>query len=341
MIKIFEHAVFVTPKKLSSYIGDPINRNRTLIALRLPPEKFHFLAYSREKKFASHISLLTMNKTWPLRLYRFKPDIIHTKLNPSCLRSLRVARLANKKVKHVTSVHGMPETWRIEPKHVKAIEKLIAAADVVHSVSQTTAREIEEKWGLPSFVIYNGVDTNLFSPRKEPNDPENLRVLYVGRLVSHKHPEIVVQLAKDFPDLKFTMIGQGEMHQEIADQIQRLSNITLTSVSYGEMPRIYRDHDIFLFPSVHEGLSNAILEAIASGLPILARNATSMAEIIRDGHNGYLCEDFEAFEERLRDLIGNINELQHMSSNARSTALKFDWDEIVNEYETFFESLVL
>ena len=340
MIRIFEHANFVSPEKLPFYKGDPINRNRSLIASRLPSKKFHFLAFSNDNKFYNNISLLPKNKLWPIRLFRFKPDIIHTKLIRSCLKSLKVARLANKKVKHLTSVHGMPETWRLDPKYFKAFDKLVDDADVIHAVSQTTAREIKEKWNRDSVVIYNGVDTNLFFPRKGNKQSNDFRVLFVGRLVSHKHPEVVVELAKLFPEITFTMIGYGEMYDEIMSQIRDMSNIKLIRVPYGEMPNIYRNHDVFLFPSGHEGLSNAVLEAIASGLPVLAKTASSMHEVISDGYNGFLCEDLNTFKEQLARCSEDSKKFHQIASNARESAFKFDWNNILKKYQELFEKLV-
>ncbi len=340
MIKIFEHAIFIHPNKLNKYAENPIDRNRTLIASRLPHEKFQFLAFSNDEVFAKNISLLPLNKIWPLRLYRFKPDIIHTKLIRSCLRSVKISKISNKNVKHVLSVHGTPEKWRLESKEISAYNKLIEDADIIHAVSKATAREIKEEWERDAVVIYNGIDTELFFPRKKTVEQEELRVLFIGRLVAHKHPEVVIDLAKSFPNIKFSLIGQGEMYDEINKQAEKLPNITLTLIPYSEIPMFYRSHDIFLFPSEHEGFSNALLEALASGLPTIARHSTSIPEIIKDGFNGYLCNDYDIFKDRFEELISNPELRQEMSNNARNSIFPFDWNNIVKEYEKMFESTV-
>ena len=340
MIRIFEHATFISPDRLSSYKGDPISRNRTLIASRLPPEKFHFLAFSNDKKFMNHISLLPTNKLWPIRLYRFKPDIIHTRMMRSSLRTVKISRYANKKLKHLTSVHGFPEVWDKTPKDIKAYDQLIEDADIVHTVSKTTATEIKEKWGREAVVIFNGIDNDLFFPKTEKKESSDFNVLYVGRLVPHKHPEIMIELAKMFPSIKFTIVGHGSMYNRIISEIKGLLNIQLSHVPYGDIPRIYRNHDVFLFPSVHEGLSNAVLEAFSSGLPVICRNVSSLSEIIRKNYNGYFCDDIEMMGERIIELAEDPIKLAQMSVNARKSANKFDWKNIVKEYGQLFETLI-
>lgn len=340
MIRIFEHATFISPESFVSYRGNPIDRNRTLIASSLPSYKFKFMAFSDDKEFPKHIIPLPKNKLWPLRLFRFKPDIIHTSLMPSCLRSLKVAKLSNQSIKHLISVHGMPEIWRINNSTIKGINKLIEKADVIHTVSRITAKEVKEEWGRDTVIIFNGVDTNLFSPSPVKRDLNTLNVLFVGRLVSHKHPEIIVELAKKYPEINFSMIGQGEMYDEIIMEIRKLDNIKLMQVPYGEMPSTYRKYDVFVFPSTHEGFSNAVLEALASGLPVIAFKASSLDEVIEDRYNGYLCDDLEKMEMRIEQMAHNKKALAQMSTNARKSIMKFDWKVIIKEYETLFKNLV-
>ncbi|MHA2247507.1 MAG: glycosyltransferase family 4 protein [Candidatus Hodarchaeales archaeon] len=340
MIRIFEHSIFLHPSKLSEYTKNPIDRNRTLIASRLPSKKFLFLAFSNDEKFNDNITLLPMNKLWPLRLYRFKADIIHTKLIRSCLRTVKIVRLSNNQSKHIVSVHGFPETWRIDPKEIKAYNKLIDDADVIHAVSKVTAREIEEEWGKDSVVIYNGIDTKLFHPKENNNGMNKLRALFIGRLVSHKHPEVVIDLAKSFPEVQFSILGQGEMYTEINEEAKRLTNVNITLIPYSEIPEFYRHHDIFLFPSEHEGFSNALLEALASGLPTIARNSSSNPEVIKNNHNGFLCDSLENIKDRFADLLSNPEKRQKMAINARKSVFPFDWNNIVKEYENTFEKMV-
>jgi glycosyltransferase involved in cell wall biosynthesis len=339
MIRIFEHATFIPSESLESYKGNPIDRNRTLIATSLPSDKFKVMAFSDEKGFPKHVVPLPKNKIWPLRLFRFKPDIIHTSLMPSCLRSLKVAKISNRSLKHLLSVHGMPETWRISNRTIKGINKLIEQADVIHTVSRITAREVKEKWDRDTIIIYNGIDTNLFRPSTVKKDLNTLNVLFVGRLVSHKHPEIIVELAKKYPEINFSIIGQGEMYDEIIMEIRKLNNTKLMQVPYGEMPSIYQKYDVFVFPSTHEGFSNAVLEALASGLPVIAFKASSLDEIIKDQYNGYLCDDLKKMGRKIEQIAHSQKILEQLSINARKSVLKFDWRKVIKEYEILFENI--
>ncbi|MFX1507340.1 MAG: glycosyltransferase family 4 protein [Promethearchaeota archaeon] len=339
MIRIFEHTTFISPKSLVSYRGNPIDRNRTLIASSLPSNKFKFMAFSADKDFPKNIIPLPENKLWPFRLFRFKPDIIHTRLMPSCLRSLKVAKLSNRRIKHLISIHGMPETWRMDNSSIKRINKLIEKADVIHTVSLTTAQEVKEEWGQDAVIIYNGIDIDLFHPNPIRRALNTFNVLFVGRLVSHKHPELIVELAKKYPEINFSMIGQGEMYDEIAKEIKLLDNIKIMQVPYSEMPSIYQKHDVFVFPSTHEGFSNAVLEALASGLPVIAFKASSLDEVVKDQYNGYLCDDLKEMGRKVEQLTHNQENLEQMSINARKSILIFDWKKIIKEYETLFENL--
>jgi len=121
-----------------------------------------------------------------------------------------------------------------------------------------------------------------------------------------------------------------------------LKNLWLdtSSLSAEGMRELYRMADMFMFPSIHEGLPNAVLEAMASGLPILASNATSHSELVKHGVNGFLCRNLEQFKEYLKYLIEDENLRKNFAVKSRKKALSFDWNVIIPQWEKLYQRVL-
>lgn len=168
-----------------------------------------------------------------------------------------------------------------------------------------------------------------------------VRVLFSGNLTRRKgaqwlpaiasglHHGIVIQFASG--------LGPGGV---------RLSSpnvIALGRVAWEDMPDIYRMSDVLLAPTVREGLSLAVLEAMACGLPIVASKCSSLPELVDDGLGGFLCPvgDVLAFAEKI-NLLAETPELRHRMGeyNRAKVERLFTVDRMIAEYRELFESLL-
>ncbi|MFD2628016.1 glycosyltransferase [Oceanobacillus kapialis] len=119
-------------------------------------------------------------------------------------------------------------------------------------------------------------------------------MLYVGRVSPEKDIDIVLDtyysLANHVKeDTHLVMVGDGPLYKTLYEQHQE--NITWTGFLEGEqLARVYASSDVFLFPSPTETLGNVVLEALASGLPVVGANEGGIKNLVANGKSGFLCE---------------------------------------------------
>jgi glycosyltransferase involved in cell wall biosynthesis len=210
------------------------------------------------------------------------------------------------------------------------------------TVSEYSAREL----GAPpsrTRVIYGGVDCDRYRP-----DPAAARggVLFVGRVTPHKGVDRLVRALPASATL--TVVGTGGHDPEPPERdypalLRRLAEGRavrfLGAVPEERLPELYRQAAVLALPSVHrtcygrhiavvELLGLVVLEAMASGTPVVCSRVGGLPEIVEDGVNGFLVEpgDVEALHERLAEILGDRALAARMGRNARELALeRFTW----------------
>jgi glycosyltransferase involved in cell wall biosynthesis len=194
-------------------------------------------------------------------------------------------------------------------------------------------------------VIPNGVDTDCFSPAQTEQQSQNIRLITVGRLSVTKRVEILIDaidvLNKQGCKVSLKIVGGGQLLQKLKQIVteKNLDNIIeLTGrIDTEEMPQIYRQNDIFISASKLEGMSNAMLEAMASGLPIIAARCEGTEELIAE--NGLVIENAtaEEFAKAIKRLIDDRQLRSQMSIAAKKQAEKFTWGRIAEQYLKIYE----
>jgi glycosyltransferase involved in cell wall biosynthesis len=197
-------------------------------------------------------------------------------------------------------------------------------------------------------VIPNGVELDRFFPAETSEKSKVLRLLTVGRLSVTKRIEMLIDaveiLHRTACKLHLTIVGGGQMQQRLRKNVaeRELSDvIKLTGrVSSEKMPEVYRNSDIFISASIQEGMSNAMLEAMASGLPIVTTQCEGLAELI-DG-NGIIVEkdNIEDIAKAIKRLADDSGLYKQMSIAARKQAEKFDWANIASGYIEQYHKII-
>jgi glycosyltransferase involved in cell wall biosynthesis len=196
-------------------------------------------------------------------------------------------------------------------------------------------------------VITNGIDLNMFQPAQNNKAQQELKLLTVGRLSVTKRFEILIDaveiLHKAGRNLHLTIAGGGAMLDGLK-QIVSQKNLTDIIDVKGRiesdlMPDLYRQNDIFISASMQEGMSNAMLEAMASGLPIITTRCEGVDELIAD--NGIVVEQArpDAIADEIQKLADDKNGYELMCKAARKKAEQFGWDNTAEQYLRYYKNI--
>ncbi len=216
-------------------------------------------------------------------------------------------------------------------------------AAAVTAVSDFTARLVREdlRFGGPIEVIPNGVDVGRFCPTDAPARDGPLRVLFSGNLTRRKGADLLPQIARlAGPDVEihYTTGARTGIDDPRWAGLQAIGR-----VPYMDMPSLYRQFDVLLFPTVREGMSLALLEAMASGLAVVASDAASNPELIEPGVGGLLCPvgEPEAYAAALRQLAADRARVRRMGEhNRRVIESRYTLGRMVAGYRAVFERVL-
>ena len=201
-------------------------------------------------------------------------------------------------------------------------------------------------------LLARGVDGQLFHPARRSAalraewglGEDEIAVLHVGRLAAEKNLQLLTrafrQLQRDLPQqrLRLVLVGDGPLRAQLQTE---LPEALFCGVQRGEaLAAHYASGDLFLFPSLSETFGNVVLEALASGLAVVAFDQAAAAQHIRHGHNGALAMpgDEVAFIESARWLLEDPESLRRVRLNARQHAGKQGWPAIVERFESLLHA---
>ena len=220
-------------------------------------------------------------------------------------------------------------------------------ADSVVTVSNYSKKRIVELYHVDEAkirVVPNGVDPENFKPgvvseeiREKYGLDDRQVVLFVGRLIPRKGLNYLVEAAKNVvkenPKTAFVIVGNGPLRNQLGTTIEKL-NLSgnfrfLGDVDGKALPSLYNCADVFVLPSSQEGQGIALLEAQASGKPVVAFNVTGVAEAVADGKSGFLVErgDSEMLAKSIIDLLSDASLSGKMGAEGREFVMQnFTWD---------------
>lgn len=196
-------------------------------------------------------------------------------------------------------------------------------------------------------LLARGVDSQLFHPARRSAElrsswglgEQDIAVLHVGRLAPEKNLALLQRSFRDlqasYPQqrLRLVLVGDGPQRAQLQSA---LPDALFCGLQRGEsLAAHYASGDLFLFPSLSETFGNVVLEALASGLAVVAYDQAAAAQHIRHGHNGALAMpgDEQAFIEAAQWLLEDRETLRRVRLNARQHAGKQGWAAIVEQFE--------
>jgi glycosyltransferase involved in cell wall biosynthesis len=223
----------------------------------------------------------------------------------------------------------------------------IRTADGAHAYSRDVWNLLLLKYNLDSdrtAYIPNGADSRFYLPRTY-DSVRPLKLLYAGTWLDQRGifylREALERLAVKIPGLSMTFAGCGcppETIQEFFGPKLASTVVVQPVVPAERMQELYATHDIFLFPSLIEGLPTVLLEAMASGMPVITTETCGMQDIVEDGYNGLLIPtvDAHAIESAVLRLADSASLRQQLGEMARETLKRYTWERAAAKLEELF-----
>jgi len=299
----------------------------------------HLISYA----FSSIIMLLKIN-----------PDVIHVQSTASGISAMLINNI--KKSPYIVYCQGSDVylPWFLK-KEISTF--VFGKASSILALTNDMKLKIQDIYNTDVVVLPNGVDllkfldVGNFNVRNALNiQPTEHLLLFVGRLHQIKGLEYLVKAMKlillRHPNTKLAIIGEGKEKQNIINCIMehKLENniILVGHIPHAQIPIYMLSSDVFILPSLSEGLPLVCLEAMAAGLPIIATRVGGLPEIIEEGINGFLVDPGkpEQIAESLCVLLDNKELRYYISKQNKKKVNVYSWESIVTRLERIYISVL-
>lgn len=212
------------------------------------------------------------------------------------------------------------------------VKRYYNQCDLVLSPSEHIKIVLEDRLKTEVRIFSRGIDLEQFNPHYREQRP-GINVLYVGRISVEKGLDDLVYAFKDVDNANLILVGDGPYRKELEERAKRnvIFKGFLRSTS---LSKEYASADLFVFPSQTDTFGNVVLEAMASGLPVIVTDQMAPKELVEDGQNGYIVRDRDEMREKIMLLIHDVGLRKKMSKNSRRLAERRTWMSV---FEKLFE----
>jgi glycosyltransferase involved in cell wall biosynthesis len=278
----------------------------------------------------------------------WRSDIVH-----AISTLVTTKKLRDRGTPVVSHFHHKEEIKRLAdyfvlPFHIRNEKQAYANSDIVFTMSNANRKVLIEEYGLSEDkikVIPHGVDTSKFCRREI--EKENFIILFVGALIPRKGGEYLIRAFKEVKkrnaNVKLIFIGEGPERKklELLATKLKLEVEFLGLVGDEELVHYLNKAEIFVLPSLIEGFGQAILEAMACELPVIATNTTSILEVVGDAGILVKPRNPKALAEAISTLIEDGKLRRDIGRKGRKRVEeKFSWDKIASEAIKFYEEII-
>ena len=230
--------------------------------------------------------------------------------------------------------------------------------NIALSKSHLTGSRVLKKYRNKTIIIPNGVNIQDFRTSQSQDECRDILglpldkriILFLGSLTPRKGPEILLSAMKsvqrEHPDAHLVLSGNGYLEENLIETTikSRLAECVLFT---GYIPEnlkslYYRAADIFVLPSFSEAFPLTLLEAGASGLPIVATDVGGISDILHDGINGFMVKtgDPEDLTEKILTLLGDDKLRERLGKKGQMLAEQYSWESVAEETEKLYLDLI-
>jgi phosphatidylinositol alpha 1,6-mannosyltransferase len=232
----------------------------------------------------------------------------------------------------------------LEAGVLHAVLRFYRLADAVLAPNEELVQVLAQRTGKPAFLMQRGVDCDWFTPERRGAEHDGIfRVGYVGRLSPEKNVRQlaavrdVLRATTQHP-CRFVVIGDGSERAWLA---RELRDADLPGVLTGDaLASAYAGLDAFIFPSTTDTFGNVVLEAMASGVPVIVTARGGPRWLVEHGVSGFVTDDTQQMAEAIRQLMDDPDRLRTMRLAARERACEASWDRVFNRLYEVYASVV-
>jgi len=281
---------------------------------------------------------------------KINPDIVHVQTIFLALSGLLIKKFQHKPYVVYGRGSDVYLPWKFKNLISKAILK---NADAVIALTDDMKREIQKIYDRNVFVIPNGIDLEIFKNLSKEDLCSKLEmgeekvIMFVGTLRPVKGVKYLIEAMKILIDKsknsRLFIVGDGEERKYLENLVKELvleKYVTfIGKVPNEKIPEYMTASDVFILPSLSEGFPVTVVEAMASGLPIIATDVRGLPEIIKDGENGFLVEpkNLEQIVDKVLLLLEDDELREGISRNNKGKAKEYSWEAVIEKLERVYE----
>lgn len=287
-----------------------------------------------------------------LKVRKIRPKIAHAIMESYAGMVLVLVKYLFPKTKRILTLQSgdLDDPSKLGRVHQKLTWKIIhRSPNIVTAISSALAKRAENL-GVKKeniFITPNGLD---FSDVPKKSEKIKNRVICVGRLSwekAHKYTlEAWTKVLKEFPDAKLYFVGEGSERDDIEKQIKEFhlnNSVTLT----GDLPnkQVLEElskSEVFVCPSLAEGLGIVFIEAQACGVPPIGTRVGGIPDVIQHEENGLLIEpkNSEEIAKAIIRLLRDKELTNRLAEKGHKTSRRFEWERIINEIDRIYKRLI-
>lgn len=287
-----------------------------------------------------------------IKVWRIKPKIVHAIMESYAGGALMLIKYLYPKSKRILTLQSgnLEDNIKQSQFLVKFFWRRIhQAPQIITAISLYLARR-PERLGIDKGRVYitsNGIDLSHI-----PGQAEKIsnRVIFLGRLSYEKGLDYLLaawpQVLRQVPEAKLMLVGEGDKRTELERLIKEF-NINDSVELKGNLPHgralaEIKKSEIFICPSLAEGLGNVFIEAQACGVPPIGTNVGGIPDIIKDNENGLLIEpkNSEAIAAAIIKLLKDKELAKRLSLKGLETVKKFDWQNIIRSIDLIYQEAI-
>jgi len=322
---------------------------------RLIDAAYAFRLARHIRRNVSNYSVLNLHAPWGFA-HALRQRLLPSRNTPPYVLTLQGSEERTVQVMRREAAKGRAPYFRWKNRqwhrvyHHQMYRQAFRGADHAIVANREAATALQMLHGLDSSQVWfvpNGVDGSFFIPRGRQSDGS--RLLFVGSWLDRKGiyylRDAFVQLASRNSSAQLTiagcMVAEPEVRKWFPESVQQRLHIR-PQIAVVDMPRVYAENDVFVFPSLAEGMPLSLLEAMASGMPVVTTDTCGMSDLVEDGYNGLLVKpaDADALARAVELLVGDGDLRVRLGVRGCETARRYTWELVGRKYLSVLELAV-